>query len=101
RKPASYAVREAIDAALKVAYALAREQGAEIIPYTGTRPAIQDDGRITAAVARVRTAMEARRQKLAGQSPAPQYACAGARDGCRARVTVRGAYCPRCQHDED
>ncbi|MGH9602859.1 MAG: hypothetical protein ACRD24_10770, partial [Terriglobales bacterium] len=39
RKPASYAVREAIDAALKVAYALAREQGAEIIPYTGTRPA--------------------------------------------------------------
>jgi len=101
RKPASYAVREAIDAAIKIAYALACEQGVQVIPYSGANPKIRDDGRIAAAVANIREAMEARRQKLAGQAPAPQYACAGARDGCRARVVYQGDYCARCQHDED
>lgn len=100
RKPASYAVREAMDAAIEVAYTLARAQGAKVTAYVGTEPAIQDDGRIAQAVAAIRAAVEARAAKLAGQPPAPQFACAGARDGCRARVHSRGEYCARCAHDE-
>jgi hypothetical protein len=101
RKSASYAVGEAVDAAVSTAKALAREQGCKIVAYSGTEPAIQDDGRIAAAIEQIRTAVEARARKLAGQAPAPQFPCAGARDGCGARVQVRGAFCPRCAHDEE
>lgn len=30
---------------------------------------------------------------------ARDHACAGAKDGCRARVAAAGAYCSHCQHD--
>jgi hypothetical protein len=101
RKPASYAVRLAMDAAIKTAYVLAREQGAKVTAYVGTEPTIADDGRIAEAVKKIRDAVEARARKLASQPPAPQFACANARHGCRARVHHRGEFCARCAHDEE
>ena len=99
RKPASYAVHQAMDAAIKTAYLLAREQCAVVTDYCGTEPGIEDDGRIKAAIDAIREAIAARAAKLANQSP--QFPCAGSRNGCRAKVIVRGTYCARCQHDED
>ena len=106
RQPASYAVGEAMDAALKVARSLAAEQGLNIVGYRGTmrdgaEVGIEDDGRIASAVADVRAAVEARTAKLAGQAPAPAHICAGAKAGCRNRVSSAGQYCASCAHDNE
>lgn len=100
RKPLSYAVHQATDAAWRLACDIMREQGVKNTPYSGVDRPIVDDGRITAAITAIRDAMAARAAKLATQAPPPQYRCAGAKDGCPERVHSRGDYCDSCAHDE-
>jgi hypothetical protein len=82
-------------AVVVVAKQLAAEQQMELRAY-GQNPQIRDDGRIAAAIAEIRAA---RNSKQANQ--APTYPCAGAANGCVARVLTPLTFCARCQHDED
>lgn len=100
RKPASYAVWQAMDDAMIVAGTMINEQGIVVTKYKGCDRPIVDDGRLAAAVAKIREAVASRAAKLAGQTAA-QFPCAEAKDGCHNRVQVRGSFCPRCRHDED
>lgn len=100
RQSASYAVYRAIEAAKQAAFGLAKVKRLELTAYT-SNPAIEDDGTIATAVEAIRVAVEARRVKIGGQPAAPQYPCAGQRNGCARKVSVRGEYCGSCAHDEE
>ena len=59
-------------------------------PYAFTRAYLDE---ILAAAAKIE-------KVIASAVPAtPDYVCAAHADGCRARVKVKGRYCPSCEHD--
>ncbi len=61
-------------------------------PYTFSQTYLDS---ILAAAARIE-------KVIASAVPAsPDFVCAAARDGCRARVKVKGSYCSSCRHDAD
>ena len=96
RKPASYAVWQALMTAKQAARRLATG-GGETLHYH--EYSISDDGTIAAAVAVLRGAIAARTAQFATQPQPPTYFCAGLRDGCQQLVHVRGEYCPSCVDD--
>ena len=67
-----------------------------VIRDTGSGPYTFEDAyldSILAAAAKIEAV-------IANAVPAaPTYACAEARNGCAARVKVKGSYCRSCQHD--
>lgn len=53
-------------------------------------------------LAEILAASKAIDDAIANARPAlPTFACAGHKDGCRARVTERETYCRSCEHDEN
>lgn len=96
RKWKNDTIRTALSTAMDRARALAAEQNIALKAYVANAR-ITDDGSIAAAITTARDAYAVDAAKPA----VPTYPCAGASDGCAARVTAPRSYCARCAHDEE
>lgn len=96
KQPLSHAVESAVFDATREVEAVAKDSGSPI-PF-GRSVQIVDDGRIAAAVQKVRDAVAAREARLT--AAAPQYTCSGGH-GCRQPVAAKGGLCRQCAHDAD